>query len=266
MVTGVKGKERLDKLLVSLGLARSREQARGLILSGAVIVDGRTVSKVGTLVSTGAAITLRESALPQHGLRYVGRGGLKLEGALSAFEIHPDGWVAVDIGASTGGFTDCLLQHGAIRVYAVDVGYGQLAWRLRQDSRVVVLERTHIRDLSSHQIPERVDLVTIDVSFISLSLVLPKAAELVKPGGRILALVKPQFEVGRGEVGKGGIVRDPGKRKQAVERIRKLAEGLGLSSIGVYESPVKGRDGNIEYFILLKKERVNLRNSERMRA
>jgi len=246
-------KERLDKLLVSIGLASNRQQARGLILSGAVLVAGKKVSKAGAMVSPAAPITLLKSALPYHGSRYVSRGGLKLEGALASFGIDPSGLIAVDVGASTGGFTDCLLQQGAKRVYAVDVGYGQLAWRLRQDPRVVVLERTHIRDLSPRQIPETADLVTIDVSFISLTHVLPKAMELIAPGGRILALVKPQFEVGRGGVGKGGIVRDPAKRQRAVEQIRNFAEGLGLRPEGVFESPVHGQDGNVEYFILLWK-------------
>jgi 23S rRNA (cytidine1920-2'-O)/16S rRNA (cytidine1409-2'-O)-methyltransferase len=233
-------------------MAESREKAKGLILSGAVLVDGRKADKAGIRVSRSAKLTLAPSALPHHGLRYVGRGGLKLEAALEAFRLDPEGLVVVDLGASTGGFTDCLLQRGARRVYAVDVGYGQLAWRLRQDPRVVVLERTHVRDLTRDRIPEPADWVTIDLSFISLARILPKAMEFLKPGGLLLALVKPQFEVGRAGVGKGGIVRDPSKRSEAVGKVRRFAEGLGLGSGEPFECPVHGQDGNVEYFLLLK--------------
>jgi 23S rRNA (cytidine1920-2'-O)/16S rRNA (cytidine1409-2'-O)-methyltransferase len=245
-------KERLDKLLVAIGLAENRQKAKGLILSGAVLVDGEKVEKAGALVSIISPITLKESVLPYHGHPYVSRGGLKLEKALEAFNLDTKGKVVMDVGASTGGFTDCLLQRGAKRVYAVDVGYGQLAWRLRQDPRVVNLERTHILKLSLSLLPEAMDLITIDVSFISLTRVLPKTLEFLKPGGEILALIKPQFEVGRNGIGKGGIVRDLTKRQQAVKRIRDFTGGLNLKCAGEFESPVHGQDGNVEYFLLLQ--------------
>jgi 23S rRNA (cytidine1920-2'-O)/16S rRNA (cytidine1409-2'-O)-methyltransferase len=245
-------KERLDKLLVAIGLAENRQKARSIILSGAVLVDGVKQEKAGAFVSINSPITLKESVLPYHGLPYVSRGGLKLEKALEAFNLDVKEKVVMDVGASTGGFTDCLLKKGAKRVYAVDVGYGQLAWRLRQDPRVVNLERTHILKLSSSHLPEAVDLVTIDVSFISLTRVLPKTLEFLKPVGEILALIKPQFEVGRNGVGKGGIVRDLTKRQEAVEQIRDFADGLNLKCAGSFESPVRGQDGNVEYFLLLQ--------------
>lgn len=245
-------KERLDKLLVSKGHAASREEAKALILAGAVLVDGKRIEKVGSMVPYGVSISLKKSALPFGGQRYVSRGGLKLEEALDRFGFSPKGLTVADIGASTGGFTDCLIQRGAHRVYAVDVGYGQLAWKLRQDPRVVVLERTHICHLPENGIPEPMDLIVIDVSFISLDKVLPEAIKLLKHEGFVLALVKPQFEVGRGEVGKGGIIRDPIKRQGAVARIKKSCQGLGFKVLGDFESSVHGRDGNIESFILLK--------------
>ncbi len=247
-------KERLDKRLVTIGLAESREKARGLILSGAVLVGGRKVEKAGALVSTESPVTLKESVLPYRGQRYVSRGGLKLEKALEAFRLSTTEMVVMDVGASTGGFTDCLLQKGARQVYAVDVGYGQLAWRLRQDHRVLNLERTHILKLPQSRIPEAADLITIDVSFISLTRVFPKTLEFLKPGGQILALVKPQFEVGRSNIGKGGIVTDPTKRLQAVEQIRNFAEGLNLRCAGMFECPVHGQDGNVEYFLLFQRQ------------
>ena len=244
-------RERLDKLLVSKGIAETREKARAFILCGAVLVDGKKAGKAGTLVSKEASITVVESALPLGGRRFAGRGGLKLEPAMEFFGLDAAGRIAVDIGASTGGFTDCLLQRGAEKVYAIDVGYGQLAWNLRQDPRVVVMERTNIRNLDTGQLAGSADLIVIDVSFISLKKVLPKAMDLLKSDGKILALVKPQFEAGRGEVGKGGIVRDPETRLAAVEKIREFAEGIGLIMTGRLESPLPGRDGNVEYFLLL---------------
>lgn len=257
-------KERVDKRLVITGLAKTREHAQALILSGAVLVDGRKIEKAGTWVAKDCCIGLVESALPYHGLEYVSRGGLKIEKALDAFRLDVTGKIVVDVGASTGGFTDCLLKRGAKRVYAVDVGYGQLAWRLRQDSRVVNLERTHILHLSRRLIPDTMDLVTIDVSFISLTRVLSKVLEFLKPSGMILALVKPQFEVGKGEVGKGGIVRDPAKRSQAVKRILNFAEGLFLKSSWVFECPVPGRDGNVEFFVLLERTEVGVHDANPM--
>jgi 23S rRNA (cytidine1920-2'-O)/16S rRNA (cytidine1409-2'-O)-methyltransferase len=246
-------KKRLDRVLVDRGLIQSREKAQALILAGAVEVEGAVVTKAGTPVGDDAAIRIRAEEAGT-ALRYVGRGGLKLEAALAHFGIDPTGKVAADIGASTGGFTDCLLQHGAARVYAVDVGYGQLAWSLRQDPRVRVIDRTNIRTLPPDRIPEPVDLATIDVSFISLTKVLPRVAELVKPHGLIVALVKPQFEVGKGEVGKGGIVRDPAKRERVLDEIVRFAETMGLISKGVMPSPITGQKGNVEFLIYLVKQ------------
>jgi 23S rRNA (cytidine1920-2'-O)/16S rRNA (cytidine1409-2'-O)-methyltransferase len=239
-------KIRLDRLLVERGLASARERARALILAGQVLVNGMPVVKVGALVPTEAGITLKSPDMP-----YVSRGGLKLAAALEHFEVEVTGKVALDVGASTGGFTDCLLQHGAARVYGVDVGYGQLAWRLRQDSRVVVWERTNIRHLPREAIPEEMDLVVADVSFISLKLVLPKILEFLRPGGAILALVKPQFEVGKGQVGKGGVVRDRQLQLQVVREIQNCAQSLGLSVLGVIPAPILGPKGNQEYLMYL---------------
>lgn len=233
-------KKRLDVLLVERGLVESRERAQALILAGKVLVEGEVISKPGTFISPEAKVEIKES------LPYVSRGGLKLEFALRAFGVDPRGKVAIDVGASTGGFTDCLLQHGAVRVYAVDVGYGQLAWKLRQDPRVVVLERTNIRYLES--LPEPVDLATIDVSFISLKLVLPPVLKLMKPRAEILALIKPQFEAGREKVGKGGVVRDPRVHKEVLESLVEYAKGLGLSTLGLVPSPLLGPAGNVEFF------------------
>ena len=240
---------RLDTLLVERGLAASRERARALILAGQVRVDGRPAGKAGTPVGVDAAVTLLE---PDH--PYVGRGGLKLEHALSAFGIAVEGRLALDIGASTGGFTDVLLRHGAARVVALDVGHGQLDWRLRSDPRVIVLEKTNARALTPEMLPadaRRFDIVTIDVSFISLRQILPVVPPLVAPGGDIVALVKPQFEAGRGEVGKGGIVRDDGVRARVVEEIVQHALALGLTRAGLSESPITGMEGNREFLLHL---------------
>jgi 23S rRNA (cytidine1920-2'-O)/16S rRNA (cytidine1409-2'-O)-methyltransferase len=240
---------RLDKLLVDRGLAPSRDRARALILAGVVEVGGLPATKAGAQVDAGAPVSLRE---PDH--PYVSRGALKLEKGLDAFSIDPTGAVALDIGASTGGFTDLLLRRGAARVYAIDVGYGQLAWSLRQDDRVVVLERENIRYLDPAKVPEPADLAVIDVSFISLTLVLPKVAELLGPPGNkpILCLVKPQFEVGRDQVGRGGVVRDPEARAGAVEKVRAFARERGFSDEGTVESPIRGPAGNIEVLLLLR--------------
>lgn len=241
-------KDRLDLLLQERGLAESRERAKSLILSGAVLVDGKKVEKAGAQVEKDAEIVLLGPASP-----YVGRGGVKLEAALDAFRIDPSGKVAIDVGASTGGFTDCLLQRGALRVYAVDVGYGQLAWRLRQDPRVVVLERQNIRTLPAEAIPTPVDLATIDVSFISLEKVIPVVVSLLRPAGEIVALVKPQFEVGKGEVGRGGIVRSEEKRRRVLDRICGAAAAWGLVSAGSIPSPILGQKGNVEFLAYFKK-------------
>jgi 23S rRNA (cytidine1920-2'-O)/16S rRNA (cytidine1409-2'-O)-methyltransferase len=240
-------KIRLDVLLVERGLVMARERARSLILAGQVVVNGVLVTKVGALVPREAAISLKSPDQP-----YVSRGGIKLAAALEAFNIEVTGQVALDIGASTGGFTDCLLQHGADRVYSVDVGYGQLAWRLRQDPRVIVLERTNFRYLAREAIPEEVDLAVVDVSFISLKLIIPKIVPFLKSGGIILALVKPQFEVGKGQVGKGGVVRDPELQLRTVDEIKNFSQSLGLAVQGVLPSPILGPKGNQEYLLYLQ--------------
>jgi 23S rRNA (cytidine1920-2'-O)/16S rRNA (cytidine1409-2'-O)-methyltransferase len=239
---------RLDLLLVARGLVESRERARRLVLAGDVLVGDRPVTKPGAQVAADAALRLRTPDSP-----YVGRGGEKLAGALDAFRLDVRDRVALDVGASTGGFTDCLLARGARRVYAVDVGYGQLAWRLRQDLRVVVLERTNARHLEPSMFEEAPDLAVVDVAFISLATVLPAIAACVAPGGTLVVLVKPQFEVGRARVGKGGVVRDPAARADAVAGVRAAAEGLGLAVRGEQESALPGPKGNREVFLELSR-------------
>jgi 23S rRNA (cytidine1920-2'-O)/16S rRNA (cytidine1409-2'-O)-methyltransferase len=239
-------KERLDTLLVDRGLAETRSRAQALILAGRVEVAGRMETKAGTLVPGEAQIVLK--AAPH---QFVSRGGEKLAGALAHFQVHAGGKVALDVGASTGGFTHCLLLQGVAKIYAVDVGYGQLDASLRQDPRVVVLERRNIRHLPPEDVPEPVDLITLDLSFISLTLVLPKILEFLRPGGEILALVKPQFEVGKGQVGKGGVVRDPKMQQDAVEKVARAASSLGLQVSPAFPSSLKGPKGNQEYFLYL---------------
>ncbi len=241
-------KERIDVLLVEKGLVPSREKAKSCIMAGLVFVQGEKVDKPGTLVNPAAEIRLREDALP-----YVSRGGFKLEKALREFSISLAGKTMVDIGASTGGFTDCALQQGAARSYAVDVGYGQLAWSLRQDPRVVCLERTNIRYVTKEQVPEEVDFISIDVSFISLEKVLPVADRLLKAGGCMVALIKPQFEAGREKVGRKGVVRDPLVHREVILGILQAALRLGLCPQGLTYSPIKGPEGNIEYLLFLAK-------------
>ena len=240
-------KQRLDKLILERGLAPSVEKARALIMAGQVVVGDHTVDKAGQQVAADADIRLRGESLP-----YVSRGGLKLRKALDEFGINVAGLVAVDVGSSTGGFTDCLLQAGAAKVFAVDVGYGQLAWKLQQDPRVVSMERTNIRTVTPDQLDDVPALAVIDASFISLAKVLPATVALLKPGGRIIALIKPQFEVGKGEVGKGGIVRDPAAHEKVIEDVRRSALDLGLTVSGLCESPITGADGNREFLILLQ--------------
>lgn len=244
---GTKATERLDLAMVRRGLAESRERAQGLVLAGAVIVAGQVARRASQVIPSETPI---EVSAPEH--PFVGRGGLKLAAALDAFAIDPASMVALDIGASTGGFTDCLLQRGAARVYAVDVGYGQLAWRLRQDPRVVVIERCNARYLDRSQIPEPVDLATIDVSFISLTMILPAVRPCLTAEGQIVALLKPQFEVGKGKVGKGGIVRDERLRREAVERVRHAVEAQHWLWDGEIPSPIAGQKGNLEYLIRLR--------------
>jgi 23S rRNA (cytidine1920-2'-O)/16S rRNA (cytidine1409-2'-O)-methyltransferase len=239
-------KQRLDKLIFERGLAPSREKAQALIMAGQVVVGDHTVSKAGQQVAVTAEIRIKGEVLP-----YVSRGGLKLKKALDEFDVDVTGLVALDVGASTGGFTDCLLQAGASRVFAVDVGYGQLAWKLQQDPRVVSIEKANIRHLEPEKLGVVPDIAVIDASFISLAKVLPNTVKLVRPGGRIIALVKPQFEVGRGEVGKGGIVRDHAAHAAVLETVRQSAVALGLVVAGQCESPITGADGNREFLLLL---------------
>ena len=242
-------KERLDKLLVEKGVIQSRERARALILAGRVAVEGQTVDKPGTQIEIEAQLQLRGEDQP-----YVSRGGIKLKGALDAFGINPKGMIVMDVGASTGGFTDCVLQRGAKKVYAVDVGYGQLAWKLQKDFRVINLERRNIRYLNREEIEEEMDLILIDTSFISIQKFLSHLLHFLKRGGTIIGLIKPQFEVGKGEVGKGGVVRNATHHQKVIERISQFSQELGLNVLGVIESSILGPKGNKEFFIYLRKK------------
>ena len=243
-------KKRLDMVLVERGLAETRTKARALIMAGGVYVDGVKTDKAGALVKEGSGVAVRDTSL-----KYVSRGGLKLEAALKEFGIDPTGETAVDIGASTGGFTDCLLRSGAAKVYAIDVGYGQLDWKLRQDPRVVVREKLNARYIKPEDTGEPADIVVIDVSFISLTMIIPPALALLRPGGVLLALIKPQFEVGKGEVGKGGIVRDESKHREVVDKITEFVKSLGIGVLGVIPSPIEGAEGNKEFLIAAVKGR-----------
>ena len=241
-------KERIDKLLVERGLVPTREKAQALIMAGKVFVEGKRVSKAGEKVPYDAPIEVKG------GLKYVSRGGYKLEKALKTFALNVENLVCLDIGASTGGFTDCLLQHGAKRVYSVDVGTGQLDYKLRQDPRVVSYEKTDARSLTEKHIPQKVDLITVDVSFIPLEKVLPNAVNFLKENGLIVALIKPQFELSPKDV-KKGVVRDREKRKEAINKVARFAvENLKLSVLGITKSSPKGPKGNEEFLILLKKD------------
>ena len=239
-------RERLDVLLCARGLAESREKAKALIMAGEVYVDDVKAFKAGEMVSPECRIEVRG------GLRYVSRGGLKLEKAMELYGLSLSGQICADIGASTGGFTDCMLQNGAERVYAVDVGYGQLAWSLRTDERVVNLERTNVRYVTREQIPEELDFASVDVSFISLTLVLPVLKGLMKPGGKALCLVKPQFEAGKGKVGKKGVVREPEIHLEVCRKIWDFLLESGWTVRGATYSPIKGPQGNIEYLYLIE--------------
>lgn len=241
-------KQRLDKLMLERDLAPSIEKARALIMAGQVVVGDHLIDKAGHQVALEADIRLRGENLP-----YVSRGGLKLRKALDVFAVNVEGLIAVDVGSSTGGFTDCLLQAGAVKVFAVDVGYGQLAWKLQQDPRVVSMEKTNIRYVTPDQLDDVPALAVIDASFIALAKVLPATVGLLKPGGRIIALIKPQFEVGKGDVGKGGIVRDPTAHEKVIADVSQAAIDLGLTVCGLCESPITGADGNREFLILLEK-------------
>lgn len=239
-------RQRLDLLLLERGLVDSREEGRRRILAGDVLVNDQAVTKAGSAIDAGAAIRLKARS------RYVSRGGFKLEKALSEFAVDVNGKTALDIGASTGGFTDCLLAHGAAGVIAVDVGYGQLDWKLRNDSRVTVLEKTNIRYLDPDALPGRADLASIDVSFISLKLVLPRLKLLLMPRHEVIALIKPQFEVGKGQVGKGGVVRSSEEHERVIAAMKTAAIEQGYHVVGVVESPLLGPKGNKEFLIYLR--------------
>ncbi len=241
-------KERLDAALVNRGLCQSRERAKIVIMEGLVYVNGQKSDKAGTQVKDDDNIEVRGETL-----KYVSRGGKKLEKAMEVFPIDLNSAICMDIGASTGGFTDCMLQNGASKVYSVDVGYGQLAWSLRTDERVVNLERTNIRYLTEEQVPDLLDFISVDVSFISLTLVLPVAYRFLKEGRSMVCLVKPQFEAGRENVGKKGVVRDPAIHEMVIEKVATFAKEQGFAILGLDYSPIKGPEGNIEYLLHLGK-------------
>ena len=241
-------KTRLDIELVSRGLATGRDRAKSLIMSGVVYVNGQRADKAGDEIRPDDQIEIRGQRL-----NYVSRGGLKLERALSVFPISLDGAVCCDFGASTGGFTDCMLQNGANKVYCFDVGYGQLAWSLRQDERVINRERTNVRNLTIDDVDSPVDFISVDVSFISLALVLPAVSRLLKENGEAVCLIKPQFEAGRDRVGKHGVVKDKTTHAEVIQSVAKCALGLGFDVLGITYSPIKGPSGNIEYLLYLKK-------------
>jgi 23S rRNA (cytidine1920-2'-O)/16S rRNA (cytidine1409-2'-O)-methyltransferase len=238
-------KVRLDKLLFEKKLAPSRQKAQALIGAGQVLVNNKLADKAGAMIEDSCTLEVKESC------PYVSRGGYKLEAGLRFFNIKPAGLVCLDIGASTGGFSDCLLQHDALKVYSVDVGYGQLAWKLRQDSRIVVMERTNARYLTAEDFTEPIDFAVIDASFISLKLLIPPLLPLFQKNTSILALIKPQFEVGRGKVGKGGVVRDPALHQEVIDEIVIFCRTLGLESLGITPSPILGPKGNKEFLIHL---------------
>ena len=241
-------KIRLDSYLADNGLAPSREKAKALIMAGVVYVDNQKCDKAGTFITEKMQVEVRGT-----GLKYVSRGGLKLEKAMQEFSVRLEGKICMDIGASTGGFTDCMLQNGAEKVFSVDVGYGQLAWKLRTDERVVNMERTNIRYVTLEQIGTELDFASVDVAFISLRLVLPVAYALLKEGGEVVALIKPQFEAGKEKVGKKGVVKEKATHVEVVKAIYQVSQEIGFSVLGLDFSPIKGPEGNIEYLIYLKK-------------
>jgi 23S rRNA (cytidine1920-2'-O)/16S rRNA (cytidine1409-2'-O)-methyltransferase len=243
--------ERVDKLLVERGLAQSRTKAQALVMAGVVLVNEQRINKPSDLVAPDAEIRVKGGDDPAS--RYVGRGGLKLEAAMRKFEINVEGLTCLDVGASTGGFTDCLLRHGARRVISIDVGHNQIDWRLRTDTRVEVREGVNARYLKPDDFPNRFELVVMDVSFISATKIMPAIVPLLTDTGRLITLIKPQFEVGRGEVGKGGIVRDPQQHARVIDEVNHAAEGLGLHVRNVIESPIHGADGNLEFLALYEK-------------
>ena len=241
-------RSRLDRFLVEQGFFSSREQAQRAVMAGEIKIGDQVISKSSVMVEPGAAVSLRARS------PYVGRGGTKLEGALDHFEIFTQGLTALDIGASTGGFTDCLLQRGAAKVYAIDVGHGQLAWKIRNDPRVIVREKLNARYLRREDIPEKIDLCVIDVSFISLTFILPNAFDLVTPNGVILALIKPQFELQAADVAHGGVVRDPALHEKAQNKIRDFVMNVGHMVTGMVRSGITGADGNQEFFICVRRK------------
>ena len=241
-------KIRLDQYLCQNGLVQSRERAKALIMSGIVFVNEQKVDKAGEMIAPDAKVEVRG-----HDIGYVSRGGLKLEKAMQVFPMRPDGKVCMDIGASTGGFTDCMLQNGAKKVYSIDVGYGQLAWKLRNDPRVVNLERTNMRKVTREQVPDEIDFFSVDVSFISLKLILPVARQLMSENAQAVCLIKPQFEAGREKVGKKGVVRDPAVHVEVVRKIFDFCLENGFDVLNLDYSPIKGPEGNIEYLIHLRK-------------
>ena len=250
-------KERLDVLLVQLGLANSRELAKAYIMAGNVYVDGQKEDKAGTKVAVNADIEVKGSQM-----KYVSRGGYKLEKAINEFGVQLEGKICLDIGASTGGFTDCMLQNGASKVYAIDVGYGQFAWKLRQDERVVCLEKTNVRYVTHEQVPDEGDFASIDVSFISLTKVLPAVLGVLGPAGQLVCLIKPQFEAGREKVGKKGVVRDINVHREVIEMIVNYVRAQNLGILALDFSPIKGPEGNIEYLIYLDKSQTGMKEEE----
>ena len=246
-------KERLDVLLVKRNLAESREKAKAVIMSGNVFVDGNREDKAGTMFEDSVAIELKGSTL-----RYVSRGGLKLEKAVDVFNIELFGKICMDVGASTGGFTDCMLQNGAVRVYSVDVGHGQLAWKLRNDERVICMEKTNIRYVTEDEVTDKIEFVSIDVSFISLTKVLLPVKALMTEDAQMVCLIKPQFEAGREKVGKKGVVRDPAVHEEVIHMVMNYAQEIGMHLLNLDFSPVKGPEGNIEYLLYLKNQKEGL--------
>jgi 23S rRNA (cytidine1920-2'-O)/16S rRNA (cytidine1409-2'-O)-methyltransferase len=250
-------KERLDQLLVQRNLAPSREKAKALIMTGNVFVDGQREDKAGSTFENTVSIEIHGNTL-----KYVSRGGLKLEKAMQEFDLTLEGKVCMDIGASTGGFTDCMLQNGAVKVYSIDVGYGQLAWKLRTDERVVCMEKTNFRYVTHEQVPEEIDFASVDVSFISLSKILGPAHELLAKEGQMVCLIKPQFEAGREKVGKKGVVRDKNVHLEVIENVIAFAKNLGFKILDLSYSPIKGPEGNIEYLLHIAKDTSDIEERE----
>lgn len=250
-------KERLDVLLVSLGLAVSRELAKAYIMAGDVYVDGNKEDKAGTKIDINSKIEVKGREMP-----YVSRGGFKLEKAMAEFPVELNGKICMDIGSSTGGFTDCMLQNGASKVYSIDVGYGQLAWKLRNDERVICMEKTNVRYITEEQIPDKPEFASVDVSFISLTKVIPPAIAVMADNAQMVCLIKPQFEAGREKVGKKGVVKDKKVHEEVILKIIDFAFEIGMNVIGISFSPIKGPEGNIEYLIMLDKENEGLSKEE----